>query len=124
MLRSDSAGVEPAYYINVQLGDEPVVRPDPSITTDQVLFYFTQPGQPIVYLGNSSLTEPGTTVLTNAQINNLGTRLQQLHNFFAPAYNNGGFYGMDVEFKFDQQFDAQPTLYIKQARPYPGYGLL
>ena len=31
---------------------------------------------------------------------------------------------MDVEFKFDDEADpAQPaTLYIKQARPYPGRG--
>lgn len=121
----DTVGAEPAFYINVQLGDEPVVRPDPAITTDQILFYFTQPGQPIVYLGYSSLTPPGTTVLTNTQVNQLGSALQVIHQGFAPAYgNNGGFYGMDVEFKFDSQFDGTPTLYIKQARPYPGWGTL
>ena len=120
----DAAGVEPAFYINVQIGDEPVVRPEPGTTTDQILYYFQQPGRPIVYLDNSSLVAPGDHVLTNTQVDQLGQAVSSLHAFFAPAYNNGGFYGMDVEFKFDQQFDDQPTLYIKQARPYPGSGLL
>ncbi|EYF01638.1 hypothetical protein [Chondromyces apiculatus] len=33
-----------------------------------------------------------------------------------------GWYAMDVEFKFDDDAapDLPPTLYIKQARPYPG----
>jgi hypothetical protein len=31
---------------------------------------------------------------------------------------------MDVEFKFDDEADpaAGPTLFVKQARPYPGRG--
>jgi len=118
----DTAGVEPAYYINVQYGDSPVVRPQDGDTTDQILYYYTQPGQPIVYLAHSNLVPEGETVLTNAEINELGNALAGIHQFFAPAYGNlGGFYGMDVEFKFDQQFDDQSTLYIKQARPYPDW---
>ncbi|MCB9675481.1 MAG: hypothetical protein H6737_10220 [Alphaproteobacteria bacterium] len=118
----DTAGVEPAFYINVQEGDKPVVRPDPGDTTDQILYYYTQPGQPIVYLAHSNVIPSGETVLTNAQVNELGSTLQAIHQYFAPAYGNlGGFYAMDVEFKFDHQFDAQPTLYIKQARPYPDW---
>ncbi|MEZ4320269.1 MAG: PEP/pyruvate-binding domain-containing protein [Myxococcota bacterium] len=118
----DTAGVEPAFYINVQAGDYPVVRPEPGDTTDQILYYYTQPGQPIVYLAHSNLVPEGATVLTNPQVNRLGQALQGIHAYFAPAYGNlGGFYGMDVEFKFDQQFDDEPTLYIKQARPYPDW---
>ncbi len=118
----DTLGAEPAFYINVQVGDNPVVRPEPGDTTDQILYYYTQPGQPIVYLGSSNLIPDGESVLSNPQINELGSALSALHQFFAPAYGNqGGLYGMDVEFKFDQQYDAEPTLYIKQARPYPDW---
>ena len=37
---------------------------------------------------------------------------------------DGGFYGMDVEFKFDDDWsdDEDPVLWVKQARPYPGWG--
>ena len=54
--------------------------------------------------------------------------LAAIHERFSPAYGPGsgntGFYAMDVEFKFDDE--AAPgqaaTLYVKQARPYPGRG--
>ncbi len=106
----------------MQVGDEPVVRPDPGTTTDQILYYYTQPGLPVVYLGSSNLIPEGETVLTNAEINELGNALAAIHSYFAPAYSQPGtLYGMDVEFKFDSQFDTESTLYVKQARPYPDW---
>jgi len=44
----DASGLEPAFYVNVQLGEESVVLPDPGVTTDQYLHYYSQPGQPVV----------------------------------------------------------------------------
>ena len=66
---------------------------------------------------------PGLTVLTPSQVFELGEALQAIHLFFAPAYQEPGrFYAMDTEFKFDGDWGQTPTLYMKQARPYPGRG--
>jgi len=126
----DTSGLDPAFYINVQAGgDAEVVHPPPGISSDQLLLRFDQPDKPVTYIGHSSITSPpGTDVLTRAQILQLGTALDAIHKRFSPAYGplsgNTGFYAMDCEFKFDN--DADPnmpaTLYIKQARPYPGRG--
>ncbi|MFT3697615.1 MAG: PEP/pyruvate-binding domain-containing protein [Kofleriaceae bacterium] len=121
----DASGLDPAYYINVQLGgDVEVVSPPPGVSSDQFLYYFTQPNQPISFIAHSSLTSPGVNVLTTAQTYELGTALQLIHNRFSDAYGpgagNNGWYAMDVEFKFDNEDDPQnaPHCYIKQARPY------
>ncbi|KYF72695.1 hypothetical protein BE11_26800 [Sorangium cellulosum] len=125
----DPTGIQPAFYVNVQAGgDVEVVAPPAGVTNDEILYFFNQPNQPVTYLTHSSLVPEGQTVLTAAQIHQLGVALDAIHERFSPAYGpaagNGGWYAMDVEFKFDD--DANPgepaTLYIKQARPYPGRG--
>lgn len=125
----DASGLQPALYVNVQFGgDVEVVAPDPGTTSDQFLYFFDQPGQPISYIAHSNLIPAGQTVLTSKQIYQLGTALTAIHSRFSPAYGpaagNTGWYAMDVEFKFDDEADpTQPaSLYIKQARPYPGRG--
>lgn len=118
----DTTGLEPAFYVNVQYGDYSVVLPDPNITTDQFLYYYDLPGQPIVYLGHSNLIPPDQTVLTATEIYELGTALAAIRAFFLPVYGTeGGFYAMDTEFKFEAPAGGTPTLYMKQARPYPGW---
>jgi phosphoenolpyruvate synthase/pyruvate phosphate dikinase len=121
----DSSGLEPAFYVNVQLGgDAEVVAPPPGVSSDEFLYFWDQPGKPVSYLGHSSLILDDTHVLSDAQILELGTALDAVHKRFAPAYDNGGFYAMDVEFKFDDE-DAPgepPRLRVKQARPYAGRG--
>jgi hypothetical protein len=67
-------------------------------------------------------------VLTNAQFYELGKALDRIHKFYMPTYgptlaNPGTFYAMDVEFKFDGEPGEEPALFIKQARPHPGWGL-
>lgn len=125
----DATGVDPAFYVNVQYGgDIEVVAPPPGVTSDQFLYYFSQPNQPITYLTHSSIIPKGDTVLSNVQAHSLGVALDAIHKRFSPAYGpaagNNGWYAMDIEFKFDDE--AAPgkpaTLYIKQARPYPGRG--
>jgi hypothetical protein len=124
----DPSGLDPAFYVNVQQGgDIEVVAPPPGVQSDQFLYYFTQPGQPVTYLARSSLVSAGQSVLTAAQIRELGTALSAIHQRFSPAYGpasgNTGWYAMDVEFKFDDDgADGTPRLFIKQARPYPGRG--
>ena len=121
----DASGLDPAYYVNVQLGgDVEVVSPPPGVSSDQFLYYFTQPNQPISFIARSSLVATGQTVLTAAQTYELGAALQLLHNRFSAAYGpavgNTGWYAMDVEFKFDNTDDPAnpPHCFIKQARPY------
>jgi hypothetical protein len=122
----DQSGLEPAFYINVQAGDLSVVLPDPSITTDQILYYFDYSGKPIVYLAHSNQIPDSMTVLNSNQINQLGKALKAIHEFFYKCYGGPGkWYAMDTEFKFDQPENdpnGEPVLFMKQARPYPGWG--
>ncbi len=119
----DPAGLQPGFYVNVQEGGESVVLPEPGVTTDQFIYYYAQSGQPIVYLNHSNQVPDGETVLTAAQAYDLGQALEAIHAYFAPVYGSGdGFYGMDTEFKFDSSAGNGSELYVKQARPYPGWG--
>ncbi len=123
----DTTGMEPAFYVNVQLGEESVVQPEAGVTSDIFMYYYDMPGQPIVFLDHSSLVEEDETVLSNAQTYELGTALSAIHSYFYEVYGSSSdFYGMDVEFKFDDSWDDddsdEPSLYVKQARPYPGWG--
>ena len=116
----DTTGLEPAFYINVQAGEESVVKPEPGVTTDQILYYYPMPGQPIVYIGRSNLVPEGETVLSTAELYELGTALNAIHNYFYEVYGtDGGFYAMDTEFKVTKD----GVLEIKQARPYPGWSV-
>lgn len=118
----DPSGLEPAFIINVQKGDTSVVLPPPGITSDYFIYYYLYPGLPSTYLAHSNLV--ATTVLTNAQTFELGKGLQAIHDYFAATYRReDAFYGMDVEFKFDAPVGETPLLWIKQARPHPGWGL-
>jgi len=119
----DTTGLEPGFYVNVQAGDESVVLPEQGNTTDQFIYYFDSPGQPIVYLAHSNLVDEGETVLSTEQVYDLGVALAAIRDYFYPVYGvTGGFYGMDTEFKFDVVEDGQPAqLFMKQARPYPGW---
>jgi pyruvate,water dikinase len=123
----DPSGQQPGFYVNVQLGgDAEVVHPPEGVTSDQFVYEFNQPGQPLTYLSHSNLMVSGTSVLTTAQVYELGKALQTIHERFSPAYGpragNTGWYAMDVEFKFDGEPGQTPTLVVKQARPHPGRG--
>jgi hypothetical protein len=119
----DTTGLEPGFYVNAQIDGEDVVSPDPDVTADAYLQYFYSPGQPIVYIQHSSLIGEGETVLTTDQSYELGVQLDAVHTFFAEAYDDGDWYALDVEWKFDDKADpgGEPELYLKQARPYPGW---
>jgi hypothetical protein len=125
----DESGLEPAFYINTQYGGKvEVVAPAAGTTSDQILYFFDNPNQPITYLAHSNIISAGSTVLSRAQIHSLGVALDAIHARFSPAYGpasgNKGFYAMDCEFKFSNEADPTlpATLFVKQARPYPGRG--
>ena len=99
-------------------GDAEVVHPPPGVTSDEFLYYFDSPNQPITYLSHSNLVADGETVLTAAQVHELGSALDAIHNRFSAAYGpargNKGWYAMDVEFKFDGDA-GQDTDAVRQA---------
>lgn len=118
----DTSGLEPAFYVNAQEGGEDVVSPDPSILPDSYIHYYYNPGQPIVYVQHSTEIAAGETVLTASESYDLATALDAINTFFRPAYGDAAWYAMDVEWKFDDKYTpGTPTLWIKQARPYPGW---
>jgi hypothetical protein len=125
----DVAGLDPAFYVNVQAGgDAEVVAPPPGVKSDEFLYYFSQPNQPITFLSRSNLVAPGSSVLSTTQTYQLGRALDAIHTYFSKAYGPAagktGWYAMDVEFKFDDADEPgkPPSLWVKQARPYPGRG--
>lgn len=123
----DTSGLQPGFYINVQAGgDAEVVHPPPGVTSDQYVYQFNQPGQPITWVSHNNLLEAGQSVLTRAQNYDLGSALDRIHQRFSSAYGpaagNQGWYAMDVEFKYDGDSAATAKLFIKQARPNPGRG--
>lgn len=119
----DTTGLEGGFYVNAQEGSEDVVSPAEGVTADAYIHYFYSPGQPIVYLQHSNLIPDGETVLTNQESYDLAVALDAIHSFFYEAYGVGDdWYAMDVEWKYDDKATpGTPTLYIKQARPYPGW---
>ena len=124
----DTSGLEPGFYINVQKGGASVVLPEAGITTDQIIYHYFQPGQPAIFLSHSNLVNGSETVLTSTQLYRLGQALEHIHMFWMDTYGPGlgdptAFYAMDVEFKFDSIAGGPPQLFIKQARPHPGWGL-
>jgi pyruvate,water dikinase len=114
----DTSGLDPAFYINVQFGEASVVQPAPGVTTDQIIYYFDRPGQPSVYVAHSSRVPFGGTVLTNAQLFELGQSLDKIRSYFNDAYGSTEWWAMDVEFKFDSAAGGEPALFVKQARPF------
>ncbi len=113
----DTSGLEPAFYINAQVGEVSVVAPPPGVQSDQIIYYYTLPGQPVVYIAHSSLVGEGDSVLQPGELYQLGGALDTIHKYFYEVYGaSGGWYAMDTEFKL---VDGQ--IEIKQARPYPGW---
>jgi hypothetical protein len=121
----DESQLEPGFYVNVQWGgNAEVVHPPPGVTSDEFLYFYDQPNRPITFLSHSNLVQDGETVLSTRQTYELGMALDAIHTRFSAAYGpaagNLGWYGMDIEFKFDDEGGSEPGLFIKQARPYPG----
>jgi hypothetical protein len=119
-----TSGLEPGFYINVQRGEGSVVKPKAGESSDQFIYHYGFPGQPIVFIAHSNLVPSGCTVLTKTEVHTLGLALEAIHDYFRPIYGleTGTYYAMDIEFKFDGGPCEQPVLWIKQARPHSGWG--
>jgi pyruvate,water dikinase len=120
----DPTGLQPAFVINVQKGEGSVTLPGPGETTEQLIYYHFNRNQPVVYVSNSNQVPAGTTVLSRAQIHELGVALEAIQSFFRPSYGPpvnqpNAWYGLEVDFKFDFPPGLPAGLFIKQARPIP-----
>ncbi len=117
----------PAYYINTAYGgDNAIVALPAGVTSDQLLYYVGAAGTPIVYISHTNQPLPAgmTTVLSNAQVAELGAALTAVKNVFQKAYAQPDWYAMDCEFKFAAvdsigNITDKPVLWLKQARWYP-----
>jgi pyruvate, water dikinase len=115
----DKSGAYPAFYVNVQLGEESVVMPPAGQTTDSYLHHWDTEGQRAQFFSYSSLVPSDRTVLTTREMHELGEALARIRTFFAPAYAKGTeWWAMDVEFKFEGEPGECPELFVKQARPF------
>ena len=78
-----------AYYVNMAYGDaNHVVHLPPGVTTDQFLYFVGAVGKPIAYISrtNQPLPAGATTVLTDAQIGQVGAGLTLINDAFRKAY--------------------------------------
>ncbi len=116
---------EDGFYVNAQVGEVSVVSPDPGVVAEQILYFHYHVGQPATYLVHSSLVPAGETVLSRAELFDLGTSLDAIRRHFAAFYEPPeGFVAlpMDVEWKLVADPGGDRHIEIKQARPWPGRG--
>jgi len=118
-------GGEDAFYVNAQVGETSVVQPDPQIVADQLVYYFFHSGDPATYYTHSSLLPAGqASVLTRAELFDLGQQLAAIRTHFTPLYAAPAGWArlpMDVEWKLVADASGR-HIEVKQARPYPGRG--
>ena len=105
------------YLVNVQLGDASVVLPDPDVTPEKDILAL-EDGEvtAVVRARPSSLVPPGTYVLTDAQLKELGRACALAADCFPvdPGPHDPERVILDIEFKFLRD----GALKIKQIRPY------
>jgi phosphoenolpyruvate synthase/pyruvate phosphate dikinase len=112
------------FVINVQLGEQSVVKPDSGVVCDQFVCY--PPQEQNLYSQNNTIEvitlsnlNNGHMVLNTDEITQLAKALYivKQHFYYTPL-GVGDYlkFALDIEFKFD---GPNNTLYLKQARIYP-----
>lgn len=111
------------FILNVQLGEESVVKPKAGQVCDQLICYPTTADETYKYRNSMDIItisnlNNGQMVLSKAEIQNLADVLDIIKKVF---YNKNKVidpflkYALDVEFKID---GANRDIYIKQVRRY------
>ncbi|MYA83319.1 MAG: hypothetical protein F4155_02245 [Acidimicrobiales bacterium] len=102
-----------AYYVNSQLGEDLVTNPEALSHPEQLLL--DTDGKANV-LARSNLAKPGQLLMSDAQMVQLRSNLQTVHDGFKTLYSvqDGDRFAIEIEFKIT----AEGTLAIKQARPW------
>ncbi len=104
---------ENAYYVNSQTGEDLVTNPEAYSQPEQLLLSST--GDATV-LSRSNLAPANQLLMTDAQMRQLRSNLETIHNHFATLYGvqDGDKFAIEIEFKIT----AANQLAIKQARPW------
>jgi phosphoenolpyruvate synthase/pyruvate phosphate dikinase len=111
------------FTLNLQLGEETVVKPSDSTICEQILCYprlaneFFKDKQIVEIISYSSLS-PDKMILTEPELLHLANTLDKIKHHFHKVLRLGSDYldfGLDIEFKYD---GPQRRLYIDQVRLY------
>jgi len=106
------------HYINVQLGEDLVTNPDAeSIPEEFLISSLATTNYEIQYIRFSNQVPDGTTILSEAQAQDLKDKMNTLHFHFKALYGIPAAdqdWAMEIEFKITEAGD----LSIKQARPW------
>jgi pyruvate, water dikinase len=104
----------PANFINVQIGESSLARPEDNFIPDQILYYYFSIGRPAYeYISTSNHPEVnGSAILTMEE-------LRKVHHYCKAIWDHycdikSKCFVMDIEFKVD----IDRRIYIKQARQY------
>ena len=106
-------GTDDTYYVNTQLGEDLVTNPEAHSVPEEILL-----GQSGSYdvLATSNQVEPGQLLMSDAQLEQLRSHLEVIHDEFEELYGieAGEPFAMEIEFKIT----SDNILAIKQARPW------
>ncbi len=102
-----------AYFVNSQVGEDLVTNPEAYSQPEQLLLGAT--GTATV-LSRSNLVTSDQLLMSDAQMRQLRSNLETIHNHFKTLYGvqDGDDYAIEIEFKIT----AANKLAIKQARPW------
>ena len=104
------------YYVNTQLGEDLVTNPEAHSMPEEILIDQLKRIGPYYVISTSNLVERGELLMSNDQLDQLGQRLEVIHDHFKTLYNPGAGeqFAMEIEFKIT----GDDILAIKQARPW------
>ena len=104
------------YYVNTQLGEDLVTNPEAHSMSEEILIDLLKRIGPYYVISTSNLVEPGELLMSDDQLEQLGTHLEVIHDHFKGLYKPGADepFAMEIEFKIT----SDDILAIKQARPW------
>ena len=101
------------YYINSQVGEDLVTNPEAASQPEQLLL---SPNGATTVLSRSNLAKSNKLLMSAAQMQQLRSNLDKIHNRFRTLYQiaDGDDFAIEIEFKIT----AANKLAIKQVRPW------
>ena len=108
------SGLNSYYYLNTQLGEDLVTNPDANSEPEEILLH--QSGDYYEILATSNQVQPGTLLMSDAQMKQLAEHLTVIHERFEELYGPASNRPFAIEIEFKITVDN--ILAIKQARPW------